>query len=102
SRVCSILLLTLAGAARADTDGLIQYPSAAPDNRTIVFSAQGDLWASDPSGGIATRLTTHAAIESRSCFSPDGTRLAFESNRDGTDNLYVADVTGSGSSMTIT
>lgn len=102
SRVCSVLLLTLAGAAHADTDGLIQFPSAAPDNRTIVFSAQGDLWASGPSGGIATRLTTHAAIESRSCFSPDGSRLAFESNRDGTDNLYVADVTGSGSSMTIT
>ncbi len=102
SRVCSVLTLSLVGTAHAATNGLIQYPCAAPDNQTIVFSAQGDLWASNPDGGIPTRLTTHAAIESRSCFSPDGTKLAFESNRDGTDNLYVADVTGSGSDMTIT
>ena len=67
-----------------------QVPSVAPDGSTIVFSSAGDLWAVSASGGIAQRLTAHAALEYASAFSPDGTQLAFESDRTGERQLFVA------------
>lgn len=66
-----------------------QYPSLSPDASTIVYAWAGDLWAVPVAGGKSTRLTTHPAIEGRSAFSPDGSLLAFESNRDGAQNIYV-------------
>jgi len=95
----AVLLCVLVFGARAEGPGLIQYPSVSPDAGTIVFSAMGDLWAIDASGGVATRLTAHPGIEGRSAFSADGTVLAFESNRDGATNLYAGDVEGAGARM---
>jgi len=80
-------------AADASLDGTAvgfpQYPSLSPDGSTVVFAWAGDLWSVGSEGGLASRLTAHPAEEGRSAFSPDGTRLAFESDRDGTQNLYV-------------
>ena len=73
--------------------GLIEYPSLSPDGSTLVFSWAGDLWAVGRSGGHATRLTAHPADETRSAFSPDGSMLAFESDRNGARNLYVVPLT---------
>jgi len=73
--------------------GFPQYPSISPNGSLIVFSWAGDLWAVAPKGGPATRLTSHAAEERRSAFSPDGHWLAFESDRDGARNLYRVAIT---------
>lgn len=69
--------------------GFPQHPALAPDGSSVVFSWAGDLWWVPRAGGAASRLTTHAAREGRSAFHPDGARLAFESNRNGTNNLYL-------------
>jgi Tol biopolymer transport system component len=47
--------------------------------------------AISPKGGSALTLTTHAR---NPAWSPDGTRLAFDSSRSGDSNLYVADAHG--------
>jgi tricorn protease len=73
----------------ANTVALPQHPSLSPDGSRIVFSSHGDLWIVSSQGGAAARLTNHPAPERRSEFSPDGTLLAFESDRDGGRNLYV-------------
>ncbi len=92
------LLLVLIAAVAFATPGLAsepfrigyhQQPSISPDGDLIVFSWSGDLWAVKADGGAATRLTTHASHEGRSAFSPCGTMLAFESDREGTRNLFV-------------
>jgi tricorn protease len=85
--------------ASAANPGLIQYPALSPDGDTIVFSAAGDLWAIKSSGGVATRLTAHPAIEGRATFDSNGNRLAFESNRGGVANIFIADIDGAGNSM---
>jgi len=72
--------------------GLIQFPSISPDGQILVFSSAGDLWAVPRSGGSATRLTSHPAEDRRSAFSPDGKWLAFESERDGPRNIYIASI----------
>jgi len=100
--VCALVLMAVPRGALASGSGLIQHPSVSPDARTIVVSAMGDLWALDASGGVAARLTAHPGIEGRSAFSADGSALAFESNRDGATNLYIARVAGSGARTTLT
>lgn len=70
------------------TPGFPEYPTLSPDGGLVVFSWAGDLWCAAATGGAATRLTVHPADETRSAFSPDGSRLAFESTRDGSRNLY--------------
>jgi tricorn protease len=67
----------------------VQFPSISPDGSAVVFSYAGDLWVISSAGGVAKRLTVHPADESRSAFSPCGTKLAFESDRDGPRNIYM-------------
>jgi Tol biopolymer transport system component/imidazolonepropionase-like amidohydrolase len=66
------------------------------DGRTIVFDLLGDLYAIPIAGGRATRLTSGMGWDCMPRWSPDGTRIAFISDRDGTDNLWVANADGSG------
>lgn len=73
--------------------GLIQYPALSPDGSTIVFNWLGDLWAVSSRGGVATRLTSSPADDRHANFSPDGSMIAFESDRDGGRSIYVMQVT---------
>lgn len=88
-------------AVAGEHPGLIQYPALSPNADTIVFSAAGDLWSINARGGPATRLTAHPAIEGRARFDAQGDRLAFESNRGGVANIFLAQVNGAGSTMSL-
>lgn len=92
-------MLLLAPVADAQQDvasnvDLPRYPSISPDGEAIIFSWRGDLWKVHADGGMAVRLTSHPANETRSAWSPDGTRIAFMSDRTGTDNLYLMNADG--------
>ncbi|MFN5661099.1 MAG: S41 family peptidase [Planctomyces sp.] len=76
--------------------GMVAFPSLSPDGSLMVFSWLGDLWAVSSQGGPASRLTSHPAEERRSAFSPDGSLLAFESDREGSRNLYIVPITSAG------
>jgi tricorn protease len=45
-------------------------------------------------GGTARRLTTSPAGDSDPCWSPDGGEIAFASNREGNDDIWVVPVSG--------
>ena len=69
-----------------------------PDGRTIVFDLLGDLYTMPIEGsgsGLATRITSGPAFDMQPRFSPDGTRLAFSSDRNGLWNIWVMNVDGS-------
>jgi tricorn protease len=81
------------GATPSDrSPGFPQYPALSGSGDFVVYADRGDLWSVPTTGGVANRLTSHGASEGRSAFSPDDRQLAFESDRDGTRNLYVMDV----------
>ena len=88
----SISLAAQTAPQTEQSPGFPQYPALSQTGEFVVFSDRGDLWAASASGGPATRLTSHPATEGRSAFSPDDSQLAFESDRDGTRNIYVMNV----------
>jgi Tol biopolymer transport system component len=73
-----------------------------PDGRRYAVSrldsesGNGDLWVSDVTGGNATRLTFDPGNDTFPVWSPDGGRLAWASNREGTYRLYQKAASGSG------
>ena len=94
-----VLLLTLFGLGAHETASatsrgegnvdLPRFPSISPDGKTVVFSWRGDLWSVPFEGGTATRLTSHPGRDHDSAWTPDGSTIVFESDRDGTTNLWA-------------
>ena len=82
--------------AAQDTGPFARHPDVSPDGATVAFSFQGDIWTVPVEGGTARRLTIHEAYESSPRWSPDGTHIAFESNRFGSGDLFVMRADGTG------
>ncbi len=72
----------------------LRYPAISPDGQTIAFSYRGDLWKVPATGGQATQLTVHAAYEFMPTWSPDGSKIAFASDRYGTSDVFVMPADG--------
>jgi Tol biopolymer transport system component/imidazolonepropionase-like amidohydrolase len=67
-----------------------------PDGKTIVFDLLGDLYVIPIAGGKATRLTNGMSWDCMPRWSPDGQTIAFISDRDGSDNLWLVSTDGTG------
>ena len=66
-----------------------------PDGKTIAFDLLGDIYTMPASGGTATAIASGMAWEIQPRFSPDGTRIAFTSDRAGGDNIWTMSTDGS-------
>src|SRR3954452_2529990 len=68
-------------------------PVWSPDGRKLLYenrlNGDPDLWTVNADGSHATELTFSVGIDQDGAWSPSGTRIAFESNR---NNLNGADV----------
>ena len=73
---------------------LAEQPNLSPDGKTLLFIRGGDVWQVPTRGGQASRLTSHIAEESQPVFSPSGQRVAFVSNRTGSNQVYVMPAAG--------
>ncbi|GGY44724.1 amidohydrolase family protein [Parvularcula lutaonensis] len=60
----------------------------------IVFELLGDIYRVPATGGKAEQITSGLGYDSQPALSPDGSLIAFISDRDGNDNLWVADAAG--------
>ncbi len=70
------------------------YRSPTIHHDTIVFTAEGDLWAVAATSGMARRLTTHHGVESHAAISPDGHRVAFSAEYEGPTEVYSMPLMG--------
>lgn len=82
----------------ADLDFEAQYPSWSVDGRIAfagVKSGGFDIYSIAPDGTELARLTDDPGDDNWPTYSPDGTKMAFFSNRDGTDGIWVMNADGS-------
>jgi Tol biopolymer transport system component len=74
-------------------------PSVSADGRRIAFTSDVaspgtnlDVYVMDRDGSDLRRLTDDPGIDAEADWSPDGRRIAFNSDRDGDQELYVLDL----------
>jgi serine/threonine-protein kinase len=78
------------------------YPRVSPDGSRIALDIrdqENDVWIFDIARSTLTRFTFGASVDGNPTWTPDGSRIAFASDRDhtGTGNLYIAPADGSAS-----
>lgn len=82
-------LLLASGAAYAVSPMWVRDAKISPDGQKIAFSYKGDIYTVPVSGGDAVRLTSGDAYESAPVWSPDGSRIAFASDRNGGKDIFL-------------
>jgi len=60
-----------------------------PDGKTIVFELVGDIFTLPIEGGEAKLIDGGMAFDSQPKFSPDGKWIAFLSDREGSENVWI-------------
>ncbi len=68
-------------------------PVPSPDGRLIAFSALGDLWLRH-ADGKTEQLTSGPEDDADPAWSPDGSELAYVSNRSGDYQVWALDLAG--------
>ncbi len=81
-----------------------RYPTFSPDGTRLLFrgdedgiapSGDEEIYVARADGSDIVALTDDDALDSAPAWSPDGTRIAWESTRDGVDReIYVMDADG--------
>ena len=77
------------------TEGTWMSLDVSPDGSMIAFDLLGDIYTMPISGGAATNIASGLAWDIQPRFSPDGSQIAFTSDRAGGDNIWVMNTDGS-------
>jgi tricorn protease len=78
--------------AEADAPSLFRNPSISATQ--VVFEYANDLWIAPRAGGPANRLTSGLGAETNPIFSPDGSKIAFTGQYDGSVDVFVVNASG--------
>ena len=87
----------------ADGAGLYMRPALSPDGKRVAVQRRDpqtgadDIWLVDLARSTVSRLTFGSFNQTHPVWSPDGGRIVFASDRDGTSNLYQKISSGAGS-----
>ena len=84
------------------TEGSWMSVDVSPDGSLLAFDLLGDLYTMPITGGQATRITSGMAYDAQPRFSPDGERIAFISDRTGTEHVWVVSTDGTDSTQVTT
>ncbi|RTR27452.1 amidohydrolase family protein [Shewanella atlantica] len=77
------------------SEGTWMNVSVSPDGKHIVFDMLGDIYQIPMKGGEAKVLAKGIAWQMQPVYSPDGKYIAFTSDEDGGDNIWIMEADGS-------
>lgn len=81
-------------ASGAESPLWLRNTAVSPDGKTIAFTYKGDIYTVPVTGGAAHRLTTDPAYDTTPMWSPDGSTIAFVSNRMGSNDIFTVAAAG--------
>lgn len=93
--VAGVFGLSASPVAAREAVVLPSQPSVSPDGKKLVFAWRGDLWSASTAGGRIHRLTSHPGRDQLPKFSPDGSQIAFISDRGRGPQVYLMSAAGS-------
>ncbi len=82
-------------------------PSLSPDEKRVAVGVRDpqsgnlDVWLTDLARNLSSRFTFSPATSSRPIWSPDGSRIAFVSSREGFGDIYEKSSSGAGQERVI-
>ncbi|WP_394148595.1 amidohydrolase family protein [Shewanella atlantica] len=77
------------------SEGTWMNISVSPDGNYIVFDMLGDIYRIPMKGGEAEVLAKGIAWQMQPVYSPDGKHIAFTSDENGGDNIWIMEADGS-------
>ena len=83
------LFLAATVSAQAVTPLWMRDVQISPDGGTIAFCYMGDIYTVPATGGTARQLTTQSSYEQNPIWSPDGSTIAFASDRFGGFDIFT-------------
>jgi len=73
-----------------DVSGQISSVTASPDGNRVIIEARGELFNAPVKEGVTLNLThSSGAFDQQPAWSPDGTTIAYWSDKDGEYQIYV-------------
>ena len=97
-------LVLIEGTARSiltdnRVDAILSFADWAPDGRHVLYLAgtgygSMKIWQVDLESRVTARLTAEEGTHNTAEYSPDGTRILFNSNRDGDMSTYIMNSDG--------
>ena len=73
----------------------LRSSAISPDGETISFTYRGQIFVVPSDGGLAVPITASGSFSHAAVWSPDSEQLAFASNLNGSDDIYLTDFSGS-------
>ncbi len=89
----TVVSLATAFGMAAESPLWLRDVAVSPDGETVAFTYKGDIYTVPFAGGKATRLTTSQAFDGNPVWSPDGTQIAFASDREGSMDIFIVPAT---------
>ncbi|KGK97714.1 hypothetical protein LI82_08005 [Methanococcoides methylutens] len=71
-------------------------PSWSPEGDMLVYSLEGKIWTVDPDNRVPKLLRNDNFVNTNPVFNPDGTKIAFVSDRSGNSDIWVMNSNGVG------
>lgn len=72
----------------------LRNTAISPDGSQIAFTYKGNIFTVSATGGDARQITSGGSYNTSPVWSPDGSKIAFASDREGSQDLFIVDSKG--------
>ncbi len=92
--ICLLTLVAAVASGKTANNGKIAFASDGAFDGAVAKHRE-EIYVMDANGANQTRLTNNVGWDLDPAWSPDGKKIAFDTERDGNREIYVMDADGS-------